>query len=154
MSRGSLKFFLALSVLLNVSVLATAGFKYVSSRHSWTSPYGTKMARDKFLFEELALTRKQMKAMRQKAIPFRAEVDRQRDAIVALRKGLIGLMRTDAPDAGAVDTAIAHISSLQETLQKQITRQMLEQKALLSNEQQKSFLDLIEQAMTQGGQSE
>jgi hypothetical protein len=100
MSRGSLKFFLALSVLLNVSVLATAGFKYVSSRHSWTSPYGTKMARDKFLFEELSLTREQMKTMRQKAIPFRAEVDRQREAIVALRKELIGLLRTDARRCG------------------------------------------------------
>lgn len=154
MSRGSLKFLLALSVLLNVSVLATAGFKYVSSRHSWTSPYGAKMARDKFLFDELSLTREQMKAMRQKAIPFRIEVDRQRNAIVALRRELIGLLRSDAPDAVAINAVIARISALQEALQKQITSQMLEQKALLSPEQKKSFLDLIERTMTQGGQAE
>ncbi len=154
MSRGSLKFFLTLSVLLNLSVLGATGYKFLSNRHSWISPYGTKMARDRFLFEELSLTRDQMKTMRQKAIPFRAEVDRQRDAIVARRKELIGLLRSDTPDAAAIDAAIAQISELQETLQKQITRQMLEQKALLRPEQQSSFLDLIERAMTQGGRAE
>lgn len=154
MSRGSLKFFLAISVLLNLSVLSAAGYKYLSNRHSWTSPYGTKMARDKFLFDALSLTREQMTSMRQKATPFRAEVDRQRAAIVALRKELIGLLRSDAPDVGAIDAAIVRISALQEALQKQITRQMLAQKTLLNPEQQKSFLDLIERAMTQGGQAE
>ena len=154
MSRSTLKFLLTLSVLLNLTVLATAAYRYGSSRHSWTSPYGAKMPRDRFIFEELSLTRDQMKAMRQKAIPFRAEVDRQRAGIVARRKELIGLLRSDAPDAPAVDAAIAQISVLQETLQKQITRQMIEQKALLNRDQQKSFLDLIERAMSQGGQAE
>lgn len=154
MSRNGLKFLLAVSLLLNLSVMATAGYTYLSSRDLWTSPYGIKMARNRFLFEELSLTREQMKSMRQKAIPFRAEVDRQRDAIVVLRKELIGLLRSDAPDAGAVDATIARISTLQETLQRQITRHMLEQKALLSREQQKSFLDLIERAMTQSGRAE
>ena len=154
MSRGSLKFFLVLSLLLNLTLLATAGYKYASNRSAWTSPYGTKMARDRFLFDELSLSREQMQAMRKKAIPFRAEVDRQRATIVARRKELIGQLRSDAPDAGAIDATIAQISDLQETLQRQITRQMLEQKALLSPVQQKSFLDLIERAMTQGGQAE
>ena len=36
-------------------------------------------------------------------------------------------------------------------MQKEITGQMLEQKALLSPEQQERFLDLIESAMTAGG---
>jgi Spy/CpxP family protein refolding chaperone len=154
MSRGSLKFLLALSVLLNLSVLATAGYKYLSSRNTWTSPYGVKMDRDRFLFEGLSLSREQMKAMRQKALPFRAEVDRQRAAIVVLRKELIALLRADAPDAGAIAAALARISALQEQLQKQITGQMLEQKALLRPEQQQAFLDLIERAMAQGGQAE
>ena len=154
MSRGSLKFCLALLVLLNLSVAAAAGYKYFAQSHSWTSPYGMKMPKDRFLFEELSLTRDQMQAMREKAIPFRAEVDRQRDAIVARRKELIGLLRSDAPEAGAVDALIAQISELQQTLQIKITRQMLEQKALLSREQQKSFLDLIERAMAQTGQAE
>jgi len=154
MSRSNVKFFLALSVLFNLTVLATAGYQYVSNSHSWTSPFGTKMARDRFLFEELSLAPEQMKAMREKAIPFRAEIDRRRAAIAAKRKELITLLRAEAPDAGAVDAVIAQISGLQEEMQKKITRQMLEQKALLDRQRQGRFLDLIERAMTQGGQAE
>ena len=153
MSRSSLKFFLALSVLLNLSVLTAAGYKYVSHRHSRTSPFGTKMTRDRFVFEELSLTPEQTKAMREKMIPFHAEIDRRRAEIVAKRKELITLLRADAPDAGSIDAVIVQISAMQEEMQKKITRHMLEEKALLSREQQKAFLDLIEGAMTQGGQA-
>lgn len=153
MSRGGLKFALALSVLLNLSVLSAAGYKYLANRNTWTSPFGTQMARDKFLFEELSLTPAQMQAMRQKAIPFRAEIDRRRDEIATRRKQLIELLRADKPDPAAVDAVIAQISALQQTMQQMITRQMLEQKALLDREQQQSFLNLIERAMTQGGQA-
>ena len=151
MSRGGLKYLLAISLALNLSVIATAGYRYFSVRGTWTSPFGTKMARDRFLFEELSLTQQQMRTMREKAIPFRAEVDRQRAEILARRKDLIRLLRSDAPDIGAIDGVIAEISAMQEAMQKQITRQMLEQRALLDGGQQKRFLDLIEQAMEQGG---
>ena len=111
------------------------------------------MARDRFLFEQLSLSPEQTKAMRQKAMPFRAEVDRRRAEIAAQRQELIALLRADAPDAGGqVDAVIARISALQQELQRKITSQMLEQKALLSREQQGRFLDLIEGAMLQGGQ--
>ena len=119
----------------------------------WITSFGTKMPAGRFLFEELSLTREQSRAMREKAVPFRDEVDRQRGAVVAKRKELIELLRADAPDAGAVDAVISAISSLQETMQKKITSHMLEEKALLDREQQKRFLDLIENAMTQGRQA-
>lgn len=151
MSRGGLKFLLALSLLLNLSVLATAGYRYVAQRNAWMSPFGTRMARDRFLFEALSLTPEQKKQMREKAVPFREQIDRRRAEIVARRRELLALLRTDAPAAGQVDAAIAQISALQEDMQRQITRQMLEQKALLNREQQGRFLDLIEGAMAQGG---
>lgn len=152
MSRGTLKFLLVLSLLLNLSVLAVAGYSYVSRRHAWTSPFGTRMARDRFLFEELTLSPAQTKAMREKAIPFRAEIDRRRAEIAAERSELVALLRKDDPDPAQVDAVIAQISALQQEMQKKITRQMLEQKALLSREQQGRFIDLIEGAMLQGGQ--
>lgn len=152
MNRGTVKFFLALSVLLNLSAVAAAGYHVVSQRNSWTSPFGTKMARDRFLFEELSLSPAQTRAMREKAIPFRAEIDRRRAEIAGRRKELIALLRSDAPDAASIDAAIAQIGALQEELQRKITRQMLQQKALLSREQQGRFIDLIESAMLQGTQ--
>lgn len=151
MSRGGLRYLLAISLALNLSVIATAGYRYFSARGTWTSPFGTKMAKDRFLFEELSLTRQQMRTMREKAVPFRAEVDRQRAGILARRKDLIRLLRSDSPDTAAIDGVIAEISAMQEAMQQQITRQMLEQKALLDAGQQERFLDLIASAMEQGG---
>lgn len=151
MTRGGLRYLLAVSLALNLSVVATAGYRYLSARGTWTSPFGTKMAKDRFLFEELSLTKQQMRAMREKAIPFRAEIDRQRAEILARRKDLIRLMRSDAPDPAAIDGAIARISAMQEAMQQKITRQMLAQKALLDPAQQQRLLDLIERAMEQGG---
>ncbi len=153
MSRNGLKFFLALSVLLNLSMLAAAGYKYLSQRHSWTSPFGTRMPSDRFLFEELVLSPAQTKTMREKAIPFRAEIDRQRTGIIARRKALIELLRSDHPDKEAIDAMIAQISTMQQSMQQAIARQMLDQKALLNPEQQKAFFDLIESAMTRGGET-
>lgn len=152
MSRGWLKSLLALSLLLNFTVLAAAGATYVSRRNAWTSPFGTKMARDSFLFEKLSLTPEQARAMREKAVPFRAEIDRRRTGIAAKRQELIALLRAPAADHGRIDAVIAQISAQQEDMQRQIARQMLEQKALLNGEQQGRFLDLIEGAMAQGGQ--
>lgn len=151
MSRGGLKYLLAISLALNLSVIATAGYRYLSARGTWTSPFGTKMAKDRFLFEELSLTKQQMRTMREKAVPFRAEIDRQRAGILARRQDLIRLLRSDVPDTAAIDRAIAEISAMQQTMQRQITRQMLEQKSLLDSGQQQRFLDLIERAMEQGG---
>lgn len=154
MSRGTLKYLLAISLLLNLTVLATAGYLHFAAGRTWLSPFGTKMGRDRFLFEQLSLTADQMKAMREKAIPFRAEIDRRRSEIVAQRKALIGLLRAETPDQEAIDATIVGISALQQTMQRQITRQMLEQKALLGRDQQQAFLDLIDGAMARGGDSE
>jgi Spy/CpxP family protein refolding chaperone len=153
MTRNGLKLLLAASLLLNLSVLATAGYLRLAGRGSWVSPFGTKMAAGRFLFEELSLTPEQSRAMREKAIPFRAEIDRQRGEIVNQRKELIELLRADIPDAAAIDAVISRISGMQETMQKEITSHMLEEKALLDHAQQKRFLDLIEHAMTQGRQA-
>lgn len=151
MSRGGLKYLLAVSLALNLSVVATAAYRSVAARRSWTSPFGTKMARDRFLFEQLALSPPQLQAMRERAIPFRAEVDRRRADILARNRELTRLLRAEAPDPAAIDALIAEISRLQEDLQRQITRQMLAQKALLDRGQQQRFVDLIESAMAQGG---
>lgn len=153
MSRDRLRLFLVVSLLLNISVLATTGYLFASRAGRWVSPFGTTMPRDRFLFEELALKPEQVRAMRAKAMPFRAEIDRRRGEIAAARKELIGLLRAAEPAAGAVDAAIARVSALQEEMQKKITGHMLEEKALLDREQQRRFFDLIEGAMEQGGEA-
>jgi Spy/CpxP family protein refolding chaperone len=147
-----IKIALAVSLIFNLSVLGAAGYFYYSKNSYWVSPFGVKMPKDRFLFEELSLQPDQMKRMREKAIPFRAEIDRKRREIAARRDHLFTLMRADTPDVKAIDTTVAEISRIQGEVEGMVTTHILQEKATLEKEQQKKFLDLIENAMTKGRQ--
>lgn len=152
MKNNVLKFLLAASLVLNLSVFATAGYKHYTQTRMWVSPFGKVMEKDRFLFEELSLQPEQLNAMRNKAIPFRAEIDRRRQEIKAKRNELIALMRYEKPDKKAIDNAIREINSKQEEMQRMIAGHMLEIKASLDKDQQQKFLDLIERNMAGSGQ--
>jgi Spy/CpxP family protein refolding chaperone len=151
-SSAILKFALAASLVLNLSFLSAAGYTYYKQSRAWTSPFGTKMEKGKFLFEELSLNPAQLKHLREQTMPFRAEIDKQRAEIGEKRKTLIALLREDKPDQKAVNAAIDGISGMQEEMQRKIAAHMLEVKASLSKDQQQKFFDLLENTMMQGGQ--
>lgn len=152
MKNNLLKFALAASLILNLTVFATAGYHYYQQSRTWVSPFGKVMGKDKFLFEELSLKPDQLAAMKSKAIPFRAEIDRRRMAIDARRKELVTLMRDQNPDKKAIDTTIKEISGKQEEMQRMIAGHMLEIKASLDAGQQRKFFELIERNMAGSGQ--
>jgi len=152
MRNSILKFALAASLILNISILATAGYVYYKQSDYWVSPFGVKMKKDRFLFEELSLRPEQLKTMKERAVNFRADIDRRRKEIAEKRMAMLNLMRTDIPDKKAIDTVISDISGKQEEMQRVVAIHILEEKATLDKDQQKKFLDLIENAMTKEGQ--
>lgn len=152
MRSNILKFVLLVSLALNMSVIGTAGYFYYKQAGYWTSPFGKKMEKNRFLFEELSLGPEHLKAMKSRAIRFRSEIDRRRHEITQKRKELITLMRSDTPDTNSINAVISGINGMQGDMQKMIALHILEEKALLDKAQQKKFLDLIESAMTQGRQ--
>ena len=152
MKNSLLKFALVASLILNVTVFATVGYHHYQQTRSWTSPFGKVMEKDRFIFEELSLKPEQVAAMKNKAIPFRAEIDRRRCAIDAKKKELVTLMRSQNPDKKAIDATIKEISGKQEEMQRMIAGHMLEIKSSLDDGQQRKFFDLIERNMAGSGQ--
>jgi len=152
MKNNLLKFALAVSLILNLTVLATAGYRYYVQPRYWVSPFGKVMEKDRFLFEELSLKTTQMAEMKKEAMLFRAEIDRRRLEIDAKRKELVALMRYQNPDKKAIDATIKEISGTQEEMQRMIAVHMLAIKESLDANQQQKFFDLIEQAMKSGRQ--
>lgn len=150
MKNNSIKFALIASVILNLTVFATAGYLYYQQTSSWISPFGVKMRKDRFPFEELSLKPEQLKEMKGRAVVFRSEIDGIRRELTKKRKELITLLRADQPDKRAINAAIAGISGMQEEMQRRITGRMLEEKAFLDKDQQQRFFDLIEKKMTTG----
>lgn len=152
MKNSLLKFALAASLILNLTVFATAGYHYYQQSHTWVSPFGKVMEKDKFIFEELSLKPDQLAAMKNKAITFRAEIDRRRMEIETRKKELVTLMRNQNPDKKAIDATIKEISGKQEEMQRMIVGHMLEIKSSLDAGQQRKFFDLIERNMAGSGQ--
>lgn len=152
MKSSTLKFLLLISLILNISFLGAAGYQYYKKSTYWTSPFGYRMQKGHFLFEELSLKPDQMKAMRESATKFRAVIDEKRQAIASRRKELMVMMRQDNPDRRALAAVVSEISGMQEGMQRMIAMHMLDMKTGLDKEQQKKFLDLIENAMTEGRQ--
>jgi hypothetical protein len=151
MTNSTLKFVLAASLILNISILATAGYVYYKQSDYWVSPCGVKIKKDRFLFEELSLRPEQLKTMKERAMDFRAEIDKRRKEIAGKRVTMLNLMRADIPDKKAIDSAISDISRMQEEMQRVVALHILEEKATLDKAQQKKFLDLIKNAMTKEG---
>jgi len=150
MRNSTVKYLLLVSVLLNLTILGTAGYRYYQHNTYWTSPFGTSLPRDRFLFEELALAPRQVDAMKKRTIPFRAELDRRRAEVAGKRRELVALMRRDTPDLSAIRALIAEISARQEEMQHRVSEHMLEIKNQLDKQQQQRFFDLIEKAMSKG----
>ena len=151
MRNSILKLALAASLILNISVIAAAGYMYFKQSDYWVSPFGAKMKKDRFLFEELSLSPDQLKTMKERAIDFRAEIDRRRKEIARKRLLMLNLMRADLPDRRAIDTAISDISRMQEDMQRVVAMHILEVNATLDKDQQKKFFYLIEDAMAKEG---
>ena len=93
------------------------GYFYYQKNRYWETPFGVKVHKDRFLFEELSLRPDQMKRMREKAILFRTEIDRKRQEIAVKRNELMGLLRADPPDARAIKAAVSEMSRIQEVVE-------------------------------------
>jgi hypothetical protein len=151
MRNSILKLVFAASLILNISILATAGYVYYKQSDYWVSPFGVKMKKDRFLFEELSLKPKQLKTMKERAVNFRADIDRRRKEIAEKRLVMLNLMRADIPDQKAIATVVSDISEKQEEMQRVVAMHILEEKATLDKDQQRKFFDLIENAMVKEG---
>jgi Spy/CpxP family protein refolding chaperone len=152
MKSSLLKFALAASLILNLTVFVTAGYHYYQQPRTWVSPFGKVMEKNKFIFEELSLKPDQLAEMKSKAMAFRAEIDSRRLVIDARRKELVTLLRDQNPDKKAIDTTIKEISGKQEEMQRMIAGHMLEIKSFLDDGQKRKFFDLVERNMTGSGQ--
>jgi Spy/CpxP family protein refolding chaperone len=153
MSPRFVKILLAVSLAFNLSFLGAAAFLRHEKSNEWISPFGARMPRDRFLFEDLSLRPDQIRAMRALAVPFRAEVERKRGEIASKRNDLFRMLRADSPDNQAIASAVTAISRDQEELERMVAAHILREKALLDPGQRGKFLDLIQGVMSPGAVS-
>lgn len=160
MRDNVLKYTLAVSLLLNFSLLGAAGYAhYRQTRHTPAlvgegvqrlTPSG--FAAQRHLFETLSLNPEQLKLFQEKAALFHEALEKKRSRVDGLRASLLAIMRTENSDRKAIEATIGEISEAQQEMQKMVVSHMLEFKSMLDGTQQKKFLDLIDGAMATRGE--
>lgn len=153
MRIGFLKIALAVSLAFNLSVLGAVSYFHYSKNNYWVSPLGGVMQKDKFPFDELSLSPDQKKKMREGSIAIRAEIDGKRQQIEARRKSLFKLLHAEKPDMIAIKDTISEISRIREEMEWLAVSRILEVKASLEKNQQRKFLELIENSVSIGRKS-
>ena len=157
MKNNFLKYILVLSLLLNFSLLGTAGYTYYQQNRYRPSPFGYGAperipvgctSTQPYLFEALSLKPEQRKLFEQKAPLFHQALDKNRQEVDRLRRSLFDLMGVDYPDNKVIEATIAEINGVQEAMQKLVVAHMLQFKSILEKDQQKKFFDLVQGAMT------
>jgi Spy/CpxP family protein refolding chaperone len=157
MKSNLLKYILVLSLLLNFSLLGTAGYTYYQKNRYRPSSfdYGAPgrmpvgcTSTQPYLFEALSLQPEQRKLFEQKAPLFHQALDKKREEVDRLRRSLFDLMGADHPDSEVIGATIVEINGVQQDMQKLVVAHMLEFKSMLDKDQQKKFFDLVQGAMT------
>lgn len=147
MKTRYLKIVLLFSLLFNLSVAAGAASIYFIRNSSWTTPFGARYGKDRFLFDEMALSKEQAKNMREAAIPFRARLEQKRSDIITRKMQLLTLLRSDMPDRAALNSTLAQISRLQSDVEGMVVDHILLEKSKLDTVNQQRFIDLLQQNM-------
>lgn len=153
------QYILLVSLLLNLSLLGSAGYThYQQTRHpvalsghrvQGQAPSGS--ATQAHFFEALSLKPDQRIRLQEKAKLFHGSLDKKQERVAHLKTSLLDLMRADQPDRKSIEAAVADISAVQQQMQEMVVAHMLEFKSILDREQQKKFLDLIQGTMAEKG---
>ena len=156
MKNHIFKYVLLVSLLLNLSLLGSAGYTHyqqtrrpIQVGHSLQGRIPAGSATQAHFFEALSLKPDQLKLFQSEAALFHEALDEKQARVAHLRTSLLEIMRAENPDVKAIEAAIADINGMQQQMQETVVSHMLEFKSMLDKDQQKKFLDLIQGAMAE-----
>jgi Spy/CpxP family protein refolding chaperone len=143
MTNKILKFVLVISLLMNFSILAVAGYLYCrnSGCRGILSDRATRNRA--FLSKKLGLTPDQQKILEEKDITFRKSVREIRDDVIRQRRLLLDLLGKDNPDRDAINAILSEITALEKQTQTLVVDHILEERAVFNREQQAKYSELL-----------
>lgn len=143
MKSRSLKLVLVLSLLFNFSIIAAAGYFFIKDGSCRVSP-DRAGRRQAMLAHKLDLSPEQQKSLAAFDARFRENIETSRKELAAKREALFILVRADVPDRAAIGSAISEINALQGRIEGNVIEHMLNEKSVLTREQQEKYFRLLE----------
>lgn len=140
---------LALLTLVNVTALATIGYHRLrphSARHDLDAPPQIRL-----LDGDLGLSGEQEAQLSLLRDSFQAKIEPIRTSLSAGRQELVGLLTLPETDRNQVEELLGRINSLQTEMQRAVIDHLLAEKAILTPEQQSTFLARIRESLVGEG---
>jgi Spy/CpxP family protein refolding chaperone len=145
---------LLLLTVINVAGLLTMGYGRLRHSHVMLGPsVADIVGQPDFMRRELGLSEEQAAQLAVLRGKFQTNLARLRPALQGKRAELVQLVADVQPDRARIDALMAELRSLQAELQNACVQQLLDEKAILTPEQQRKFLDAIRARLLEGGSS-
>ncbi len=139
------RFILIVSLLLNFSVAAGAGYFYC--RDSLRRWHSGREARHALMAKKLDLTPAQQKTIKERDAEFGASVAKMREDIAKKRKALLEIIKQENPDRDSIDALLTEISAMQKDMESQVVDHLLAEKSVLSKKQRSKYIEMFEDRM-------
>lgn len=151
MKRRLLIFGLILSVAINIGILGGVGYRWLKISGEERHHREGKHSPMSFLGKELSLSQSQAREMESLWKSLEPKMEEIRRKLREKRVQLVNLLRASEPDLEKINIQLNKIESLQTQLQKLVIDHLLQQKKILSLEQQKKFFSIISKRLCPEG---
>jgi len=146
MKRKLIIFGISLLVIINLSSLATIGY-HRCFRKGEECPKESKYPEESYLHRQLSLTKSQAEKMKTLRDSFYLQSDKISSDLLERRTELVELLMASEPDTEKINEALSEIDSKQAELQKKVINCLLEEKEILTPEQQQEFFSIIKERL-------
>ncbi|MBE0460677.1 MAG: periplasmic heavy metal sensor [Candidatus Aminicenantes bacterium] len=143
MKRNVLIFSLILSVAINIGVFGSAGYRWFKSRGEEPRHRADVHSPMSAFCKKLGLSREQIREMESLREVLEPKIEEIKKELKEKRVLLINHLKESEPDREKINIELSEIESLQTDLQKIVIGHMLQEKKILSPEQQEIFFSII-----------
>jgi len=143
MKRNILILSLIISVAINIGVFGNAGYHWIKSKGEKPRHGETAQSPMSAFCKKLDLSKEQISEMESLRKTLDPKIEEIKKELKEKRVQLVNQLMESEPDREKIDIELSEIESLQTELQKIVIDHMLQEKKILSPEQQEIFFSII-----------
>jgi Spy/CpxP family protein refolding chaperone len=148
MKKNLIVLFLVLLTIINIAALATFAYHRFHFKRDFPRRGGPDVQPDRhmdFIKQELDLNEEQLKEFESQADRFKEETKPILDSLRTKRRALMDEIAVEEPSRDKLNMLTEEIGALQGELHKKTIVHLLEEKSILTPEQQQKFFSLLKE---------
>ena len=141
---------LIFSLGINIGIFGSIGYKRLKGKSEERHSREAEHSPMRFLAKELGLSESQTKEIEALRKSLEPKMEEIREELREKKAQLVYLLKESKPDLEKINIQLSEIESLQTKLQKLVIRHLLQEKNILTPEQQDKFFSIISKRLFHG----